>query len=52
MARHLGLGKKKFNELFRGGYLPYRSYPPKDTLRFSIRKVEKALAKFDVEARS
>ena len=52
LARHLGLGKKKFTELFKAGLLPHRSYPPKDTIRFNIRRVEKALAKFDVEARA
>jgi hypothetical protein len=51
LARYLGLGKKKFAELFKSGHLPYRAYPPNDTVRFSIRRVEKALAKFDVGAR-
>ena len=52
MARYLGLGKKKFQELLDGGYIPHRNYPPKDTLRFNVQKVEKALARFDVEAHS
>jgi hypothetical protein len=52
MARYLGFGKKKFTELFKAGYLPHRAYPPNDAIRFSIRRVEEALAKFDVEARS
>jgi hypothetical protein len=52
LARYLGLGKKKFAELYKAGLLPHRSYPPNDSIRFNIKRVEKALAKFDVEARS
>jgi hypothetical protein len=52
MARYLGFGKKKFQELLDAELIPHRSYPPKETLRFNIKDVEEALAKFDVKERS